>query len=537
MRVPKRFSVIIVTIVALTGAPRPANADQLGSLLGALILPDAGRIADIWGHVDPGTGKEYAFVGHTTGFHLVDVSDPSDPFLVLSMGNTHGFDLKTHGDYLYVTLGNAFGQGDVINISTITYPYEVGTFFSSHNLAIDPRGYLIAIGGGQFNDLAIFDINTDPVSPALEWRDLISDSHDASVVDTMLYDFHGEKGTRIYSVSDPTNPVYLGRVLDAATVTYHHSGYPTEDGKHLFITNELAEHPMADITVWNIENPAVPYLVASIGDSTATAHNLYIIDDYAFASYYTAGFKVFDVGDPTMPVLVYEYDTSADSGEVWRGAFGVYPFTPSGNIYVSDRDNGFFVFSIAEGATAVLITRFQASYADAGVRLTWDIGSADGLQGFHIYRSSEPSGGLTRINPQMVGAEDAYEFTDNDVQPGATYWYRLGAIDDDGEFFSHVQKVRIPDTGLTLRQNYPNPFNPSTRIEYELPAAGHVTLAVYDAEGRRVRTLIDRHRSSGPHMAMWDGRDDEGRFVATGVYFYRIVTTESVQTKRMVFLK
>ena len=95
-----------------------------------------------------------------------------------------------------------------------------------------------------------------------------------------------------------------------------------------------------------------------------------------------------------------------------------------------------------------------------------------------------------------------------------------------------------------LFQNYPNPFNPETTIRFHLPQMSEVTLTVYDVLGRRVRTLTQGEWSSGSHEIIWDGRDQYGSVVATGVYFYRIRMTplapgsESIQmVKKMLYLR
>jgi hypothetical protein len=89
-----------------------------------------------------------------------------------------------------------------------------------------------------------------------------------------------------------------------------------------------------------------------------------------------------------------------------------------------------------------------------------------------------------------------------------------------------------------LRGNSPNPFNPATLIQYELPSAGRVDLGVYDLSGRLVRVLVDGERlEAGKQTTPWNGRDDAGRAVASGVYFYRLEVGGEVLTRRMVLLK
>ena len=96
----------------------------------------------------------------------------------------------------------------------------------------------------------------------------------------------------------------------------------------------------------------------------------------------------------------------------------------------------------------------------------------------------------------------------------------------------------VPPTTASLYGNYPNPFNPATTIEFELPRPAAVDLNVFDLNGRLVRELVaGKHMDTGRHKVLWGGRDDSGRTVATGVYFYRLETGTFSQTKRMILLK
>jgi len=96
----------------------------------------------------------------------------------------------------------------------------------------------------------------------------------------------------------------------------------------------------------------------------------------------------------------------------------------------------------------------------------------------------------------------------------------------------------VPPRRTALRQNVPNPFNPSTRIPFAISQAGRVTLAVYDVRGRRVATLVDRDLPAGEHHVDWQGKDDAGHDIASGVYFCRLDApgTRHAATK-MVLMK
>jgi hypothetical protein len=88
-----------------------------------------------------------------------------------------------------------------------------------------------------------------------------------------------------------------------------------------------------------------------------------------------------------------------------------------------------------------------------------------------------------------------------------------------------------------LHQNYPNPFNPTTTIEYIVAERAPVDLMIYNVLGQRVRHLVNEQRQPGPHRVTWGGRDDRGRRVASGIYFYRLRIGGFSDVKKMVVLK
>ncbi|RMF56892.1 MAG: T9SS C-terminal target domain-containing protein [Calditrichaeota bacterium] len=93
-------------------------------------------------------------------------------------------------------------------------------------------------------------------------------------------------------------------------------------------------------------------------------------------------------------------------------------------------------------------------------------------------------------------------------------------------------------TDFALKQNYPNPFNPGTTIFFDLPHATRITLHVFDVNGRQVRTLAEGEFAAGSHQMVWDGRDDNGVPVASGVYLYRLTTGSGfVATRKMILLR
>lgn len=100
-----------------------------------------------------------------------------------------------------------------------------------------------------------------------------------------------------------------------------------------------------------------------------------------------------------------------------------------------------------------------------------------------------------------------------------------------------VERVDQLPQEFTLSQNYPNPFNPSTNIRFTLKNAEHVKLVVFNMLGQKVRTLADQQMMAGSYIATWDGRDDRGNQLSSGVYYYRLETQSLTVTRNMVLLK
>jgi hypothetical protein len=97
-------------------------------------------------------------------------------------------------------------------------------------------------------------------------------------------------------------------------------------------------------------------------------------------------------------------------------------------------------------------------------------------------------------------------------------------------------KIEIPNK-MNIGQNYPNPFNPTTTIEYQLPQRGNVEIKIYNSIGEIIKTLITGEKEAGYYSVVWDGKNDAGNLVTSGVYFYQIKSGSFVQAKKMLLLK
>jgi hypothetical protein len=117
----------------------------------------------------------------------------------------------------------------------------------------------------------------------------------------------------------------------------------------------------------------------------------------------------------------------------------------------------------------------------------------------------------------------------------------LASYDDSDSDFSTGPGTGSSDdvssARFVLSQNVPNPFNPVTRIAYSIPEASRVVLAIYDASGRLVRTLVDRDLTPNDYVAVWDGRAEGGEGAASGIYFYQLTSDGKELDRKMILLR
>ena len=134
------------------------------------------------------------------------------------------------------------------------------------------------------------------------------------------------------------------------------------------------------------------------------------------------------------------------------------------------------------------------------------------------------------------------QFNGNDYQVSTVSLKDIKIAGADGNIIRSLSRTESSDikaipVNFALQQNFPNPFNPSTEIRFDLPENDHVTLAVYNMMGQKIKTLASRNMTPGYHSIIWNGTNDSGAKVATGMYFYSINTKNFQSIKKMLFLK
>jgi len=212
---------------------------------------------------------------------------------------------------------------------------------------------------------------------------------------------------------------------------------------------------------------------------------------------------------------------------------GIAAVTNAGDLSVS-------IFDPEYVPIAVMLSLFEARQVDRGALISWTTAVEPGVIGYHVMRAENPEGEYLRITDAPVAARGVgarYSFVDDSVRPSSTYFYKLEVMlgREAREEFGPVEFTYI--AAFALRQNVPNPFNPATRISFTIPEACHARLAIYDVSGREVKALVNRLLRADHYQVVWDGTNNRGARVASGIYFYRLEAGRYAATRKMVLLR
>lgn len=139
------------------------------------------------------------------------------------------------------------------------------------------------------------------------------------------------------------------------------------------------------------------------------------------------------------------------------------------------------------------------------------------------------------LTPFVDGSADADFHVSSIGDPGLTYQETVTLY--AGTAATGVRDLLASEAPVVLAQNFPNPVRGDTRIAFALTRGESVTLRIFDVSGRVVRTLVDGAQSQGVHDAVWDGFDDRGNATASGVYFYRLDSSQGSLTKRLTLVR
>ena len=343
----KQSLLLIIGLISFTlQAQQSLNTNFLGQ------KSYSEELSDIWGYEK--AGSEYALVGVYNGISVVDVTIPSNPIELAFFGGDESIwrDLKTWGDYLYC-INESNGGLQIVNLAEVingdlnpTYIENTDLgFTTAHNIFIDENGILYVFGSNYSSGgCEMYDLTINPENPT--FLGVFDDYyfHDGMVRGDTLWGGAIYGGVfSVIDVSDKANPTILAS--HSTPNTFSHNCWISDDGDYLFTTDEVSGAYVAAYNVSDLDDiQEIDRIQAWSSDSDVIPHNTHVNGDFIITSYYRDGVSIVDVSNPSNLVEVGYYDTSDDfSGNGFNGAWGAYPWLPSGNILVTDIEKGLFI--------------------------------------------------------------------------------------------------------------------------------------------------------------------------------------------------
>ena len=380
------------------------------------LTPTSTRGNDVWGFTDLNTGREYAFMGMENGVAVVDITDPQAPEQVggATGSNTTWRDIKVYQvfdstaqrwrAYAYATADAVPDPLLVLDLSGLPNGVErvnfTSDFRAAHNeyilnadysfgLAQTDQPVLLGIAGSNLNvgNHRLYSL-ANPRAPALLSVSSAGYAHDLAsfaVKDArkntqcvnaqsrpqceVMTDFN-ENTLDVWDVTNPSAPQKLA-AQPYPNASYVHSGWWSEDGRYVFVQDELDERNVGlntTIRVFDMTDLRMPSLAGSwVGPTRAIDHNGYVKGNRYYISNYSEGLTILDLTTPTAPVRVGYFDTFPASSETgFVGAWGVYPFFASGVVAVGDINSGLYLLrnetlSTPRGAFSIATAKVSAT--------------------------------------------------------------------------------------------------------------------------------------------------------------------------------
>jgi choice-of-anchor B domain-containing protein len=377
-----------------------------------------GAGSSMWGWVDPLTRKEYAIMGRSTGTSFIDVTDPTQPRIVATMGIAAGStatswrEPKIIGNHAFVGVDGTTHGVQVLDLTRLrsysgtTLNLTADTVFNGltrqHTLAInsmggvaqtspDGRRYIYAAGSNlSSGGIRAIDV-TNPLAPTSaggfsadgythEMQVVTYTGPDQTYAGREIAFAHNVDTVTIVDVTNKSAMTQLGRTVQPQR-GYVHQGWLTPDQRYMIANDELDERNnltggLTSTHFWDVsdlDNPV--YKGRYLHATTSVDHNLYIKGDYIFMANYTTGLRVFKIGDLNSsnpndwmyPVAFFD-TYAANDGNSFNGAWNNYPFFPSGNIAVSDINGGLIMLrmnlpTLGLEGTAPSAQYYQTQYA------------------------------------------------------------------------------------------------------------------------------------------------------------------------------
>ncbi|MCD4651460.1 MAG: carboxypeptidase regulatory-like domain-containing protein [Candidatus Cloacimonetes bacterium] len=508
----------------------------------------------------------------------VTMTAPSDGYYYFCVG---GYSTNT-GQYYASLIGVAGGTAHpdsifnpnpadgAINVPiTGTLSWNFGLFTDIYELWFGPQGAMVEVvtnaTAGSYGTQGNYSYSGLSGLTTYEWQLILHNT----------YTFHSTNGL-VRSFTTTSIGIY-GTVTDGSVPLQGVEVLIEEAGREDY-TDSLGQYEILDIAAGTYS------VTASLaGFNPITQDNVVVISDQVTA----LDFSLLELAQVTVNVTA-NYGTSDGAQVTLTDEVGT-------NVYTGTTDSGTYMFNeILPGTYTLDVTKpFYTPYQETGVAITsgvmapfsvmlieehlppvnlamnntflftWDapgrMSQAQAGSGLND-KETEQQETTRDLLCYYVFFDGVFEAqtTDTEYQFDGTYFWQgiefqlcVIAVYDGGDsdmvcftWFPWMTVVPLEgsDTDLipvttALGSNIPNPFNPETAINYTMQQTGHVVIEIYNAKGQKVKTLVNTAMEAGNHSIVWNGKDENGKSVKSGVFFYRMKTGHYISTKKMIMLR
>ena len=534
---------------------------------------------------------------NTDSLKILDFSNPSSPVelgsvqismhMSLFMADSLVYFISFSGDSLLLGVIDVTDPAAPTKIGPNKWPLPEGMYYSldpfiSHDLIYFPGLYLMII------DISDLDNIKERGSCYIE--DFI---HDVNVYGNYAYVAQGMDGVRILDVSDPTNPQEIGSYQNGTEITK-----VIASDKYIFLPTYQSpfSRTIREFTIIDVSDPTSPKKVGLFDCRDYKAKRIFAVGDTLYLSLGWEGLGVYYISDSDTIVEITKYCTENYVHDVWISGNLAYLLDAGGgveggtvfNLHIIDLSD---LSNIEELGSCEISRLLEGSLVVSESKAYLPILPRESASGFIIVDLSDPYNpqeitffNVASADPPQIGVWQNYVFwtvgrwfdktilaidtsepTDIkvvgnfDLQENSIGWANLQDVERNfiyltGEFFNNGLFILkfTPPTGVvelspgsdvpdrfSLQQNYPNPFNLNTIIRYSLPGSvkSHVSLKIYNLLGQEVQTLVDELQMPGYYSVRWDGKDKQGKDVASGIYLYQLKAGDFVEMKKMTVLR
>ena len=507
--------------------------------------------------------NEKIYIADWTGIIVIDISDPTSPsFITMNPNFLLPHNISIQNDILY--LCGIFSGFSMYDIEDINNPVLVNTYSTPreavHYAIQDEILYLIDWSYG----LQVVDMD-DSINPYEVYRyfDEFSYVEGFDFTDDYIYYADMLNGLGIYERTNPTEPIYLTGDEMGTNIIYINN--------LVYLSYRTGSSSSVGIKIYDVSNPESPVLINTL---IAENYQTKIIGDHLFFKNGIYTVRFYDISDPANPVYInYIYNShQIVSYQIKNDLLFANLYDPANDINgieiydISDLENPESISYIPLDYEIYDLNVFQNVIYAGYYNLTW-YGSASGyfiidfsdpynpiiVNEFYVHSLNNNRGvGFGSINCNLSGNNlviadnrsnriltyDASDITNPVLQNEFRWNLQTSSINFDGESlilnnwvngiteldwnqFLPVNEDVIVAKKILLT-NYPNPFNPTTTISFSIPNESNISISIYNIKGQKIKSLVTESFETGNHSIVWNGDDESGKAVSSGVYLYKL---------------